>query len=83
MSLTHEDLMHIEALFDRKLQPIFGELEGLRNDVKEIYDMISSLEKRSIVVDEDFYGLPPKEQILKTYEVLRVLAKKHNVVLPS
>lgn len=37
MSLTREDLQQIEAIFDRKLDPVLGELKALREDIKEIY----------------------------------------------
>lgn len=83
MSLTREDLQHIEAIFDRKLQPIFGEIKALRNDIKEIYDMIVRLEERSATINEEFYSLPPKEQILQMHSALQVLAKKHGVALPQ
>ena len=35
MSLTQEDLQQIEAIFDRKLEPVLGELKALREDIKE------------------------------------------------
>ena len=42
MSLTQEDLQQIEAIFDRKLNPVLGELTALREDIKEVYGMPAS-----------------------------------------
>ncbi len=82
MSLTQEDLQQIEAIFDRKLSPVLGELEALRNDVKEIYEMIGKLEKSSVVIGESFGGLPVKEQILQLNAAVVALAQKEGVTLP-
>ena len=41
MSLTREDLQQLEAIFGKKLDPVLGELTALREDIKEIYSMIS------------------------------------------
>ena len=35
MSLTQGDLQQIEAIFDRKLDPVLGELKALREDIKK------------------------------------------------
>jgi hypothetical protein len=35
MSLTREDLQQIEAILDRKLDPVLGELTALREDIKK------------------------------------------------
>ena len=40
MNLTLGDLQQIEAIFDRKLNPVVGELEALREDIKEIYSIL-------------------------------------------
>ena len=40
MSLTQKDLQLIEAIFDRKLDPVLGEPKAIREDLKEIYGMI-------------------------------------------
>lgn len=45
MSLTHDDLQQIEAILDRKLNSILGELTALREDIKEIYKMNVDLQK--------------------------------------
>ncbi len=82
MSLTQEDLQQIEAIFDRKLSPVLGELEALRNDVKEIYGMIAKLEKNSVRIDESFRNLSVKEQILQLNAAVVALAQKEGIVLP-
>ena len=48
MGLTREDLHQIEAIFDRKLDPIISGLTALREDIKEIYSMIAGLQASSI-----------------------------------
>lgn len=44
MSLTTGDLRQIrgvvEEVIDSRLEPIVGEIQALRNDIKEIYDTI-------------------------------------------
>jgi hypothetical protein len=62
MSLTVKDLVQIKRIitevvdsaidhkldqkFDEKLAPIYGELQALRNDVKEIYTTLGTHQKR-------------------------------------
>jgi len=53
MSLTREDLQQIEAIFDRKLDPITDELKALREDIKETYNMITVLQASGIT-DSNF-----------------------------
>ena len=53
MSLTREDLQQIEAIFDRKLDPIADELKALREDIKETYNMITVLQASGIT-DSNF-----------------------------
>jgi hypothetical protein len=57
MSLTASDLDEIRNIVesaltrqtDKAIKPIQGEIEALRNDIAEIYDMIADLQKGSIV----------------------------------
>jgi hypothetical protein len=45
MSLTYDDLQEIRKVVEETVNPIKGELRALGNDIKEIYDMIASLQK--------------------------------------
>lgn len=41
MSLTYKDLQEIRKIVEEMVQPITGELEALKNDIKEIHGMIA------------------------------------------
>lgn len=94
MSLTQKDLDQIrqvvhevvrgdvEYIVGEKLKPIAGEIEALRNDIKEIYDMIAKLEKRSVLTDNSFQNNSVKEQILKLNAAVVALAQKEGITLP-
>ncbi len=89
MSLTNEDLAQIRDIvsdvFERKIDPVLGELEALRNDVKEIYTMLADLNKRidqKSILDPSFSSLPDKEQLLRLNEVLVSTAQRMGVELP-
>lgn len=86
MSLTGEDLLQIrvivEDVFDRKIEPIAAEIKGLRNDVKEIYDMLAKLEDKTVTADESLQKLPVKEQVLRLNAAIVALAQKEGVTLP-
>ena len=53
MSLTADDLQAIRTLlreevsflFDKELAPIKGEIQALRNDIKEVYGMVGELQR--------------------------------------
>lgn len=81
MSLTQEDLQQIEAIFDRKLNPVFGELKALREDIKEIYDMISGLQS-SVITDSEFSKKSLEEKLLTLNAELLAAAKQAGIVLP-
>lgn len=81
MSLTAEDLQQIEAIFDRKLQPVMGELEALRNDIKEIYSMLAELQGGTIT-DEAFQKLTLEQKLLKLNVELLAAAKQAGITLP-
>jgi hypothetical protein len=82
MSLTQSDLQQIEAIFDRKLEPVLGKLETLENDIKEIYDVISDLQ-RSSITDKDFRKRPASERILILHAEVVAAAKELGVKLPQ
>lgn len=85
MSLTNEDFARIEAILDRKLEPVLGELQALRNDIKDIYVMIANLEKKigqKSILDPAFLELPDEEQLLRLNATLLAMAKRLGVTLP-
>lgn len=89
MSLTNEDLAQIRDIvsdvFDRKIEPVLGELAALRNDIKDIYDMLTDLNKRidqKSILDPAFAELPDEEQLLRLNDILLSTAKRMGVTLP-
>lgn len=81
MSLTQEDLQQIEAIFDRKLNPVLGELTALREDIKEIYAMITKPQSGTIS-DVEFNKKSLEEKLLTLNAELLATAKQAGIVLP-
>jgi division protein CdvB (Snf7/Vps24/ESCRT-III family) len=89
MSLTANDLQEIRNIVDTSLfkqtrdiiEPIQNELEAIRNDLKDIYDMISDLQKNSI--DDDFDNLSLEKKVLLLYSKLFAVAKQAGITLPK
>lgn len=81
MSLTQSDLQQIEAIFDKKLDPVFGELQALREDIKEIYIMIAKLESGTIL-NKEFNKKSLEEKLLTLNSELLVAAKQAGITLP-
>ena len=85
MSLTHEDLQQIGVLLedklDRKLEPIINELKALREDIKEIYNMIAELE-RGVITDKNFNRKSLEEKLLILNSELLAAAKQAGITLP-
>lgn len=81
MSLTREDLQQIEAIFDKKLDPILGELEALSEDIKEIYGMIAKLQS-SAISDVGFSKRSLEEKLLTLNAELLAAAKQAGITLP-
>lgn len=89
MSLTSNDLSEIRNIIESALtkqsndaiKPIQGEIEALRNDIKEIYDMISDLQHTSIT-DKSFEKLPLEKKILTLNAELLIAAKQLGIELP-
>jgi len=81
MSLTREDLQQIEAIFDKKLDPIVGELKALREDIKEIYNMIADLQS-GIATDNSFSKKSLEEKLLTLNAELLAAAKQAGIALP-
>lgn len=81
MSLSGDDLQSIRSIIREEVAPVSGELEALRNDIKEIYDMISALEKRTNPT-RDFNKLTIEQKLLKLNSELLMAAKQAGVNLP-
>ncbi len=93
MSLTTDDLQAIREIIKDELSisvrgavkdelhPVFGEIEALRNDIKEIYDMISGLQNR-LSPDKQFQKLSVEEKLLKLNSELLAAANQAGISLP-
>jgi len=81
MSLTREDLQQIEAIFDRKLDPVLGELTALREDIKEIYSMLTDSQSDT-TNNSEFSKKTLEEKLLTINAELLAAAKQAGIVLP-
>jgi hypothetical protein len=89
MSLTTDDLNEIRNVVESALahqiteviKPIQNELQALRNDIKEIYDMFSGLEEK-IMPDKQFEKLSLEEKLLKLNSELLSVARQAGISLP-
>ena len=81
MSLSYDDLQAIRKIVEETLDPIKGELEALGNDVKEIYDMIASIQKSPDTTN--LQKLNIEEKILKLHSELVEAANQAGITLPS
>ncbi len=81
MSLTQEDLQQIASIFDTKLEPVFNELKALREDIKEIYGMLTELQSGTIT-DTDFARKSLEEKLLTLNAELLAAAKQVGIALP-
>ena len=82
MNLTREDLHAIRQIVEDVIAPLEGRLEALENDIKEIYAMISDLQKNSWS-DKDFGKLSVENKILQLHSQLKIAAKQAGVILPN
>ena len=71
----------VRSTVKEELRPISGELEALRNDIKEIYDMIANIQKSPDAANLQKLGL--EEKILKLHSELVEAANQAGVTLPS
>ena len=85
MSLTTTDLEEIRNIvrssISVELKPIKDELDMIRNDIKEIYFMISNLQ-HSTITDKEFKKLSLKKKLLALNAELISAAKQANITLP-
>lgn len=94
MSLTNDDLqaireiiknevsVNVRSAVQEELRPILGEIEALRNDIKEIYDMIADLQKLSAGA-KSYQKLSIEKKLLRLHSELIEAAKQAGVTLPS
>ena len=89
MSLTTNDLEEIRNIVESGLnkqnveviKPIQGELIAIRNDIKDIYCMISDLQ-HSTITDKDFKKLTLEKKLLTLNAELLSAAKQAGITLP-
>lgn len=81
MSLSYKDLQEIRKIVEETVQPIAGELEALGSDIKEIYSMISELQKTPR--NTSIQKLSLENKILKLHADLVEAARQAGVKLPS
>lgn len=89
MSLTTNDLNEIRNIVesalnkqtDDAIKPVQDELQALRNDIKEIYDMISDMQSE-ILPKKQFIKLSIEQKLLKLNAELLIAAKQAGIDLP-
>jgi Skp family chaperone for outer membrane proteins len=89
MSLTTDDLNEIRNVIESALtrqsseiiKPIQNELQALRSDIKEIYDMLAGLENK-VTPETQFNKLSLEEKLLKLNSELLAAAKQAGISLP-
>ena len=89
MSLTTNDLEEIRNIVESALnkqnveviKPLQGELIAIRNDIKDIYFMISALQ-HSTITDKDFKKLTLEKKLLTLNAELINAAKQAGITLP-
>jgi len=89
MGLTAADLDEIRNIIESALdsqtemaiKPIQGEIEALRNDIEEIYDMIANL-RRSTVTNSKFKKLSIEKKLLTLNAELLEAARQAGITLP-
>jgi len=82
MSLSYDDLQAIRSIVEETVNPIRGDIEALSNDIKDIYEMITELQKKS-ESDEPFRKLSIEKKLLTLHAELVEAARQAGVTLPS
>jgi hypothetical protein len=82
MSLSYDDLQAIRTIVKETVNPLRGDIEALSNDVKDIYEMISDLQK-TIGINGSFEKLSIEKKILRLHAQLVEAARQAGVSLPS
>lgn len=85
MSLTQDDLQEIrgvvQSVVEPLIKPLSNEIQALRNDIKDIYDMISELQS-STITDKEFKKRSLEEKLLTLNAELLAAAKQAGITLP-
>ena len=81
MSLSHNDLQAIRKIVEEAIDPLKGELEALRNDIKDIYNMVVDLQSK-VLPDTQFQKLSIEEKLLRLNSELLAAAKQAGITLP-
>lgn len=89
MSLTSNDLNEIRNIIesalakqnDEAINPIQGEVEALRNDIKDIYEMLAEV-KSSFTSDATFQKMSIEQKLFKLNTELLAAAKQIGISLP-
>ncbi|MES2971289.1 MAG: hypothetical protein V4702_03150 [Patescibacteria group bacterium] len=89
MSLIQNDLREIRTIVHSVVQevveplitPLSNEIQVLRNDIKEIYDMLSELQSTKIT-DKEFKKRSLEEKLLTLNAELLAAAKQADISLP-
>jgi ABC-type phosphate transport system auxiliary subunit len=82
MSLSYDDLQAIRTIVEETVNPLRGDIEALSNDIKDIYGVISGLQK-AVGINESFEKLSIEKKILRLHAQLVDTAKQAGVSLPS
>jgi len=85
MSLTQSDLQEIRSIVQSVVEPLLealaNEIKALRNDIKEIYQMIADLQSATIT-DKEFQQRSIEEKLLILNAELLAAAKQAGITLP-
>jgi Skp family chaperone for outer membrane proteins len=80
-TISHEVSVAVRGALKEELQPIRGELKALRNDIKDIYDMLAELQK-GLMPDKQFQNLTLEQKLLRLNAELLAAAKQAGISLP-
>jgi len=81
MSLTNSDLQRVRQVVIEAVQPLENEVKALRNDIKELYEMVADIEKQ-ISQGQDHDNMSLEEKILDLNSKLVRAAKQAGITLP-
>lgn len=85
MNLTQSDLQEIRSIVQSvvgpMIEPLANEIQALRNDIKEIYDMIAELQS-SVITDESFKKRTIEQKLLTINAELLSAAEQAGITLP-
>lgn len=82
MSLSYDDLQAIRTVVEETVSPLKGDMEALSNDIKEIYQMLASIQKQTDTTTP-FKQTKLEDKILRLHAELVDAAKQANITLPA